>query len=152
MDSYARYRPALLRKAERMLRSRALAEDIVQGLFVDVIEQRVPTQDFPYLFRAVSHRCLNLLRDEQRHRDLLVRRMERGTFCTREADGVMALDLLVKLLGRLEPEVAEAVSYAHLDDMTQDEIAGLMGLSRKTVGKYLSEAGQVLRTLAGGAP
>jgi RNA polymerase sigma-70 factor, ECF subfamily len=149
VDLYGKYRPALLRKAERMLRSHALAEDVVQTLFVDVLEENVRTHDFPYLFRAVSNRCLNVLRDSKRRNELLLRRVERPTFCTREAESVMALDLLLKLASSLEPEVAEAVAYAHFDEMTQDEIAELMGLSRKTIGKYLSEAQSVLATLAG---
>jgi RNA polymerase sigma-70 factor (ECF subfamily) len=59
----------------------------------------------------------------------------------------MAMDLLVKLARKLEPEVVEAVTYAHFDDMTQEEIAQLMGLSRKTIGKYLDEAQVTLREL-----
>ncbi len=120
---------------------------MVQGLFVHLLEERVSSHAFPYLFRAVSNRCLNLLRDDKRYADLLVRRMERATFCTREADAVMAMDLLVKLARKLEPEVVEAVTYAHFDDMTQEEIAQLMGLSRKTIGKYLDEAQVTLREL-----
>ncbi len=149
MEAYARYRPALLRKAQRLLRSRALAEDVVQGLFVNLLEERVSSDAFAYLFRAVSNRCLNILRDDKRHQELLVRRMERATFCTREADSVMAMDMLVKLARKLEPEVVEAVTYAHFDDMTQEEIAQLMGLSRRTIGKYLDEAQVALRELGG---
>lgn len=149
MDSYARYRPALQRKAERMLRSRALAEDVVQNLFVDVLQERARSVDLPYLFRAVTNRCLNVLRDERRHRDLLARRGAFATFSTREADGALALDVLLKLASQLEPEVVEAMIYAHLDGMTQEEIAQTMDLSRKTVGKYLEVAEQKLRAMMG---
>jgi len=31
----------------------------------------------------------------------------------------------------------EVLAYRYLDDMTQDEIAELLGLSRKTIGKRL---------------
>ena len=42
----------------------------------------------------------------------------------------------------------EVLTYHYLDDMTQDEIATLLGLSRKTVGKRLERLRQVVRRVA----
>lgn len=150
-SAYERYRPALRRKAERMLRSRAMAEDLVQSLFVDLLAERIATFDFPYLYRAVANRCLNVLRDDRRRHELLMRRAESPTFCSQEAEAVVTLDLLLKWARSLAPEVLEAASYVYLDEMTQDEAGLLMGLSRKTIGKYLSEAEAVLHRLKGGS-
>ena len=66
VEIYRRYGPALLRKCERRLGNRPDAEDIVQGIFVDL----------PYLYRAATSRCLNRIRDSRRRRELLAQHGE----------------------------------------------------------------------------
>src|SRR5580698_6187383 len=75
-DAQAAYRsfgPALVRKAERVLRSRDDAVDIVHALFVDLIPKWNAEMDLPYLYRAVTNRCLNALRDRATRARLLER-------------------------------------------------------------------------------
>ncbi|AKU97269.1 RNA polymerase sigma-54 factor RpoN [Labilithrix luteola] len=148
MESYQRYGPALLRKAERMLGSRADAQDLVQGLFVDLLGKDVPT-DLPYYYRALTNRCLTFLRDERNRARLLAAETEvvsgpRRTTCD---DRVIGMDVLLKLSRRLEAQSLEILLYRFFDDMTQDEIASLVGLSRKTVGKKLEEIQMAIRAL-----
>ena len=52
MESYSRYGPALLRKAERLLQNHEDARDVVQALFVDLIERGEDETDLPYLKHA----------------------------------------------------------------------------------------------------
>ena len=138
-DAYRRYGPAVLRKAERILQNRADAGDVVQSLFVDLFERGVERVELPYLYRAVTNRCLNFLRD-RRNRDRLLERQEgalRGIARVRCDDAVIGLDLLIKLSARLDGNHMEILICRFLDDMSQDEIAELVGASRKTVGKRL---------------
>ncbi|NVL68035.1 hypothetical protein HWN74_27275, partial [Escherichia coli] len=55
-----------------ILQSRADAQDLVQGLFVDIL-QKGETPDFPYLYRAITNRCLSFLRDERNRARILDR-------------------------------------------------------------------------------
>ena len=71
--AYRAYGPALVRKAERILRSREDAVDVVHALFVDLIPRWNRDVDLPYLYRAVTNRCLNLLRDRGTRARLLER-------------------------------------------------------------------------------
>src|SRR5882672_9760760 len=138
MEAYARYGRALVRKAERMLRSKEDARDVVHGLFVDMLEEREMPADLPYLYRAVTNRCLRLLRDEKNRARLLATHDDAlAPARTRLADAALSLDLLVKLVAALGESEAEVLAFRYLDDMTQDEIAEITGLSRKTVGKRL---------------
>jgi RNA polymerase sigma-70 factor (ECF subfamily) len=140
--SYARYGRALLRKAERVLQSRADAQDLVHALFLDLLKQSERTLDLAYLYRAITNRCLTFLRDE-RNRDRLLREHDtslRGPMRTLLDDRTIDMDLLLKLASSLDPETTEIVIYRYLDDMTQEEIAELTGISRKTVGKKLDAA------------
>src|SRR5262252_5080696 len=103
MEVYRRYGPALLRKAERMLQDRDEAKDIVQGLFLDLLERPDTPGDLPYLYRAVTHRCLNHLRD-RRNRGRLLSVTDgalRGLARTRLDDRLVDRRLLADLADRL---------------------------------------------------
>jgi RNA polymerase sigma-70 factor (ECF subfamily) len=139
MDLYQRYGPALLRKAGRLLGNQADAQDVVQGLFVEMLRRGDPRADLPYLYRAVTNRCLNLMRDHANRERLLARQDAalRGPVRTRCDEEVLGVDLVCKLLGRLDERCSEVLVYRYFDDLTQDEIAALQDTSRKTVGHRL---------------
>jgi RNA polymerase sigma-70 factor (ECF subfamily) len=152
MDAYERYGRALLRKAERILGHREDARDVVQGLFVDLHQKSNAPMDLPYLYRAVTHRCLTLLRDEANRARLLGRHDEalapaRRTRCD---DTAIGRDLLVKLVRELDEHESEVLMYRYVDDMTQEEIATLLGLSRKTIGKRLERIREVVERIVAG--
>ena len=142
MDSYRRYGPALLRKAERMLQNRDDARDVVQTLFLELLQRGEPTDQLPYLYRAVTNRCLNLMRDRRTQARLLEQSelALRGLSRTTCEDKAVDLDLLLKLVRELDSDHCELLVYRYLDDMSQDEIAELTGISRKTIGKRLARA------------
>src|SRR3954467_8699145 len=96
MEPYRRYGPALLRKAERMLQDRDEAQDVVQGLFLDLLQRSDTPVELPYLYRAVTHRCLNHLRDRRHQIHLLANTDQalRGLARTRLDDRVVDRQLL----------------------------------------------------------
>jgi RNA polymerase sigma-70 factor, ECF subfamily len=151
MDAYARYGRALLRKAERILGSRADAQDVVHALFLDLL-QRNEEVDLPYLYRAVTNRCLSFLRDETNRARLLSAHDDalRGQARTRCDDRVVDLDLLAKLVSALDETTVEILVYRFFDDMTQEEIAAMVGMSRKTVGRKLDDVHEAVVRLGGG--
>jgi RNA polymerase sigma factor (sigma-70 family) len=150
MEAYERYGRALLRKAERIVGNREDARDILQALFVDLYQRSNVPMDLPYLYRAVTNRCLSFVRDE-RNRARLLERHDRAlgpaprTACD---EHVIGHDLLLKLVRELDAGESEVLAYRFLDDMTQDEIATLLGLSRKTIGKRLDRIRDAVRKVA----
>lgn len=149
MDAYRRYGPALLRKCERMLQSRQESEDIVQGLFVDLIQRGETRLDLPYLFRAVTNRCINHLRYGENRRRLLAQHdvALRGPARLSIDEQVIGLELLLKLMERLDAKHSEALVYRYFDEMGVEEIAELVGASRKTVGKRLARVQAEVKAL-----
>lgn len=149
MDTYRRYAPALIRKAERMLQSKDDAQDVVQALFVELLARGETDFDLSYLYRAVTNRCLNLIRDESSRRRLLARQdvVLRGPVRSTCEERAIDLDLLTKLSERLDRQCAEIVVYRYVDDMTQEEIASLLRLSRKTIGHRLEQIHATVRAL-----
>jgi RNA polymerase sigma-70 factor (ECF subfamily) len=148
MDAYERYGRALVRKAERIVRSRADAQDIVQGLFVDMLEKSPPSLDLPYLYRAVTHRCLSYVRDEKNRARLLGENdAVLAGARTRCDERAIDMDLLVKLVNALDEETLEILFFRFFDDMTLEEIAETCDLNRKTVGRKLDAIAEAVRAL-----
>jgi len=122
-----------------MLRSREDAVDVVHALFVDVIPRWNRDVNLPYLYRAVTNRCLNILRDRDTRARLLEREQSIAAPVARVRldDNVLGLRLLAGLVDRLDQAHLEVLVCRFVDDMTQDEIAAHLGVSRKTIGKRL---------------
>ena len=142
-----------MRKAERVLRSREDAIDVVHALFVDLIPKWNRDVDLPYLYKAVTNRCLNLLRDRATRARLLARE---GTVAApvgrvKLEDEVVGVGLIASLAERLDDDHMQVLVARFVDDMTQDEIAAQLGLSRKTIGKRLDRIRNEVIALRGAA-
>jgi RNA polymerase sigma factor (sigma-70 family) len=140
-DAYHRHGPALLRKAERILQNPDDAGDILHSLFLDLMSRSNANVELPYLYRAIGNRCINFLRDRGNRARLLEREQPalRGPVRTRCDEQVIGLDLLAKLAHALDEKSLEILICCYWDDMTQEEVAGFLGTSRKTVGKRLKK-------------
>jgi RNA polymerase sigma-70 factor (ECF subfamily) len=138
MEAYQLYGRALRRKAARIIGNDADAGDIVQALFVELLQRPELPLDLPYLYRAVTNRCLTMLRDESNRTRLLEPEQlpmpAPRTLCDERA---ISGDLLRKLVRRLDDEHCHVLTCRFIDDMTQEEIAQQLGLSRKTIGHRL---------------
>ena len=113
----------------------------MQALFVDLIKKGASDVPLPYLYRAATNRCLNIIRDRKRQQALLAQndRSLRPASRTPLDDRVVDLDLLMRLVNRLDKKSAEILVYRYLDDMSQDEVAKITGYSRRTIGKRLKK-------------
>ena len=151
--AYRAYGPALVRKAERVLKSREDAVDVVHALFVDLIPRWNKDVDLPYLYRAVTNRCLNALRDRGTRARLLEREGVAAAPLARVRleDEVVGVGLIATLTERLDEGHLEVLVARFVDDMTQEEIAEHLGVSRKTVGKRLDRIRDEVIALRGEA-
>jgi RNA polymerase sigma factor (sigma-70 family) len=150
MEAYERYGRTLIRRAARVVGNLEDGRDLVHGLFADLHGRGDIPLDLPYLYRAITNRCLTFLRDESNRARLLERHDAALAPAPRTKcdDRVIGMDLLAKLLRELDESETEVLTYRYLDDMTQDEIASLLGLSRKTVGKRLERLNEIIRRVA----
>jgi RNA polymerase sigma-70 factor (ECF subfamily) len=134
-----------------MLRSREDAVDIVHALFADLIPTWTTHVDLPYLYRAVTNRCLNLVRDRGTRARLLERDQSAAAPVGRVRldEEVVGLGLMAALAERLDDAHLQILVCRFVDDMTQDEIASHLGVSRKTVGKRLDRIRDAVTALRG---
>ena len=133
-----------------MLGNRSDAEDAVHGLFVQVMQIGRAEVDLPYLFAAATRRCLNLLRDRRKQASLLAnyQPQTRGPVLTRCEDRVIGLDVLINNAEQLDEKTCTALALHYYDDLPQEEVAEAMGMSRRTIGKYLKQVRSTLASLS----
>ena len=147
-EAYQRYGPALLRKAERVLRNEDDAMDIVQTLFLDLISRPPNSLDLAYLYSAVTNRCLNLIRNQVVRSRLLQDHAQDlcGAGRTTLGESLLTLELVTRLVGELDQKSAEIVVYHFIDDLNQTEVASQVGISRRAVVKRLAKIRELART------
>jgi RNA polymerase sigma-70 factor (ECF subfamily) len=158
MDAYRRYAPALVRKAQRILQNRDDAVDVVHNLFLDLVQDAEKPMDLPYLYKSITNRCLSLLRDRSTRSRILENEVRelRGPVRLTCDDQIITLELLTKLLDELDDAHAQTLVFRYFDEMSLEEIADVMQVSRKTVGNRLARVRESLLALHGpdsaGAP
>jgi RNA polymerase sigma-70 factor (ECF subfamily) len=138
---YERYGPMVHRRARQLLGDDQAAWDALQEVFVRALRRRDrfrrEASPMTWLYRIVTNYCLNVLRDHgRRHEKLRQRAAARPVLAPDEPELRLAL---TELLARLPDDVAEIAVYAHVDRMSHDEIAEVMGMSPRTVGNRLQE-------------
>lgn len=145
---YARYAPLVLRRA-RMFVDGAAAEDVVHDVFIKVMEHweqfRGEAQPSTWLYRITTHVCLNRLRDDQRRRRLLSENYGAVPGVNQPTADPAGLALLSQLWKTLDEDLARVGIYYHLDGMTHDDIAALLGCSAATVRNRLKAIEQHAR-------
>jgi RNA polymerase sigma-70 factor (ECF subfamily) len=144
LDLAALYRThghVVLRRARQILGNEADACEICQELFVSLVEDgdalanvRSPAA---WLYTAATTRALQRLRNQSNRKRLLDEHDHIGASAPVRPDRFAAAR---ELLARMPEQLALAVTMYHLDEMTHDEIAAVLGMSRRNVGLVLERA------------
>jgi RNA polymerase sigma-70 factor, ECF subfamily len=124
-------------RALRILGVEATAQDVAQEAFVKLLEyrRRGPLEDntSAFLYRVATNLALNRLRDSKRRQELLLAQSQTGSTVDEPIDRVA----LRKVLGLVGKDEAEIAIYYYVDGMEQEEIAELLHMERRTVGRRL---------------
>ncbi len=149
-ELYRQYAPMVLRRVRRFFGPND-AEEVVHEIFLRVMERldgfRGASSPVTWLFRVTTNHCLNRLRDRDRRRGLLDRRALDVPGYRVSAPAQEATVFLAQLWRDLDPELVQVGIHYHVDGLTHDEIARILGVSPRTVGNRLS----TLARLAGEA-
>jgi RNA polymerase sigma-70 factor, ECF subfamily len=138
---------AVFRRARALLHDDADALDVTQEVFMRAIrsigELREGVSPATWLYRVTTNYCLNWKRDRARRHRLLAatRPSEQDPRCSPE-DWFAANELLALV----PDELGEVAAYYYVDEMKQEEIAALLGVSRRTIGYRLEAFRAVARS------
>ena len=140
---YSKYGGSVFGRCQFLLKDRTAAEDAMQDVFAKALTHldayRSEASPLTWLMKITTHHCLNLLRAQ---RAPWRRAFEREERSRPEGHGGPAVfevrDLVRKRLAQFDVETQQAVVHYHLDELTLEEIAALLGRSVPTIRKRLS--------------
>lgn len=115
-------------------------QDVFAKALTNLGQFRSESSPLTWLLRITTNHCLNALRSERAGwRD----RFERQELARPEGHGgpqvMEKRDLVRALLRRFDPETQAAAVHYHVDEMTLEEVAALLGRSVPTVRKRLEQ-------------
>jgi len=135
-ELYRKHGHAVLRRARRLLGDPDDARDVMQDVFLEIYTNRDRfdgrSSVATYLYSMTTHACLNRLRNGRTRTRLVA--IEIGARSGISAAGVESRALAHEILAALSPDDAALAVYLHCDELTHDEVASLIGCSRRYVG------------------
>jgi len=149
---YRELGPAVYRRCLRLLRDREAARDATQEVFVKLVRDIDRLADrataLPWIYRVATNHCLNLLRDARR----------RGEDASADALDVVPgaapsfpdRQLARQVLSRFDVQTQAIAVGVLVDGMEHEEVAGALGISRRTVHRKLTRFLDRARALLGG--
>jgi RNA polymerase sigma factor (sigma-70 family) len=135
-EIYDLYGAQVFRRARTLLRDPESARDATQEVFLRAVQDPggVRAHPLPWLFRVTRNLCLNNLRDNRRRVQLLAGRSPEIAGDDRTDARLVVSDLLA----RVPADLQEIAVYYYLDDLSHEDIAAIVGVSRRTVGNRLA--------------
>jgi RNA polymerase sigma-70 factor (ECF subfamily) len=152
-ELYRQYGPTVYRRCLRLLKEPEAARDATQEVFVKLIRDMERLSEratvLPWIYRVATNHCLNLRRNATRRGDdaaLPDLELADSTEASQYPDRALARQLLARF-----DESTQAVAVGVLvDGMEHEEVAAILGVSRRTVARRLERFLEVARrTLAG---
>jgi RNA polymerase sigma factor (sigma-70 family) len=138
--AYRAYGHSVLRRARQILGDEQEARDVLQEVFVALLDRPLTFEGksalATYLYAATTHRCFNRLRN-QRNRDRLSEEKAIALEIPLDPAGPDTAAALRQVLAVLPEEEARVAVYHYMDGMSHEEIAALLGCSRRRVGDLL---------------
>lgn len=137
---YREYGPAVYRRCLRLLRDKEAAKDATQEVFVKLVrdmqrlEGRVDV--LPWIYRVATNHCLNLRRDARRRgEEALEPELE---VAPGGPAGLFPQRLLAQqILSRFDAATQAVAVGVFVDGMEHEEVAAVLGISRRTVSRKL---------------
>jgi RNA polymerase sigma-70 factor (ECF subfamily) len=148
-ELYRRYSRSVFRRACKLMGEPDAGRDVTQEVFLRAFEARAEftaaSSPLGWLYRITTNICLNRLRDSRRRRDLLARNFVGDESAVPTTDAALTVRAL---LGGVPEPMQEIAVYYYVDEMTQDEIAVLLSVPRRTVGYRLEQFLSIVRAQA----
>lgn len=144
-ELYTKFGSRVYARCLYLLRDKEEARDAMHDVFIKVQKNlahfRGEASPITWMTRIATNHCLNIIRARRAAwHDRYQKEVENAPKGELLGASLRENEQLLKLaLARVEPDVAEAAIYYFVDEMTQAEICGLVGLSAPTLRKRLRE-------------
>lgn len=141
----------MIRLATAYLTDADDAEDVVQDIFVRLLEKEVQMSEektAAYLMTAVRNGCYNIIRRK------LLKEQIAGLYPIETKEEMVPIETLIERLEEVSAYIENRITEPHAtilrmrfdENMTLKEIAGKLNMNINTVYKYLQQSIRQLRT------
>jgi RNA polymerase sigma-70 factor, ECF subfamily len=144
-ELYTKYGSRVYARCQYLLRDKEEARDAMHDVFIKVQKNlasfRQEASPLTWMTRIATNHCLNIIRAKRAAwHDKYKKEVENAEQGEMLGATLKENQQLLRLaLANVDPEVAEAATYYFVDEMTQQEICELVGLSAPTLRKRLRE-------------
>src|SRR3954451_6647424 len=139
-ELYRRYSRSVFRRACLLMDNRDAGKDVMQEVFLRAFEARAEftaaASPLGWLYRVTTTISLNRLRDARRRRDVLKRTWTGEPAAPSTTETALTVRAL---LDQVPEDTQEMAIHYFVDQMSQDEIALLMSIPRRTIGYRLEQ-------------
>ncbi len=146
-DIFEDYYAPLVAFANKLIHDLDMSEDLIQDLFVSLYEKnesiKLKTAIKPYLFKAAYNRCMSHLRKVQP--EILNDEMENAEFRDLMVETEFEARVYAEIQ-KLPDRCREIFTLNRFEDLSNDEIAEKLDISKRTVETQISKALKILRS------
>lgn len=145
---YRRCQPMVRAHALRMLGNTAAADDVTQDVFVQFLRRRHAGDSerdvAAFLYRMTTNAALNRLRNQRRRHEL-----DAAQSTLAQGNPLPCVDPLAlrRVLTRVPEDEARIAAYYYVEGLEQEEIAELLCIHRRAVGRRLERFRERARAL-----
>jgi len=141
-ELYKLYGPAIYRRCLRLLGDKEAARDATQEVFGklmrDVVKLEGRDTALPWIYRVATNHCLNLRRNAGRRGEEPMPELELAEPETAGGlDNVPERQIAQQILSRFDEKTQAIAVGVFVDGMEHEEIAQVLGISRRTVSRKL---------------
>lgn len=140
---YRQHSSIVFRRALTILGTEDEAREVVQEIFLALVRDpgrfHGRSAITTWLYRVTTNTCLNRIRDRRNRARLLAENMAPETLEIRP-ERTRAWVEIRQVIDHLPENLAAALVFHVVDGMTHDEIAPLLGCSRRHVGNLIKRA------------
>lgn len=151
---FDRYQPRVFAAALDLLKSRDLAKDVVQEVFLKVWTRRVAFENVrnleAFIFTMTKNLTLNVLRKKSNEIAASYQyAMRRDIMAANPVEHALVdqqyADLLRQTLGKLPPQQRRVYELSRLEGLTHEDIARQLNISGRTVNNHMNTALRFIR-------
>lgn len=149
-ELYRQYGPAVYRRCLRILRDPEAAKDATQEVFMKLVRDMSKLEDratvLPWIYRVATNYCLNQRRNASRHGDdAAVPDLEVAD--QTPTDTLPSRAIAQQVLAQFDETTQTVAVGVLVDGLEHEEVAEMLGVSRRTVARKLDRFLETARTL-----
>jgi len=148
---FDQYYNILCNYAFGILQDRDASEDVVQGLFLHLLEHEPTQVQHPkaFLIRSTHSRCIDFLRKKNVEEKTIIfwqEKMSDETNWEQKMDAFSIKELIFESIRHLPPQCSHIFVLAKIEGFSYQEIAEKLELSVKTIENQMGKALKLVRT------